>query len=234
MTVAVAVLPGSQRAHQTRSRLTRERMVNAAGEILAEQGLHVAMGKQIAERAGVSVASINYHFGGMEGLCQAVMVAAYAHVIATDLFAEAMAGETAPEAQLLAVCQAMVHSFAQGAERGWQWRVISRQVMEPSAQTAKAREALLIPKILMFRDLVSALVDLPVDHPAVVHGCLSVMAPIVLMQVGDWTAIGRAFPGFRITAHNASAVAHSFHQFTLGGLRAVATAGQDKSMLPPG
>jgi TetR/AcrR family transcriptional regulator, regulator of cefoperazone and chloramphenicol sensitivity len=151
-----------------------------------------------------------------------VVEAAYAHVIATDLFAEVMAGQADPEAQLLAVCKAMVAGFLQEASHSWQWRVISREAMAPRPELAQMREALLVPKILLFRDLVSALVDLPDDHPAVVQGCLAVMAPIVLMQVGDWTAIGRAFAGFRITQANADDVARSFYAFTLGGLRAVA------------
>jgi hypothetical protein len=47
------------------------------------------------------------------------------------------------------------------------------------------------------------------------------MAPLVLLQIGDWTAIGRAFPGFRIDSANATEIAQHLYSFMLGDPRAV-------------
>lgn len=102
----------------------------------------------------------------------------------------------------------------------------------PSPETQEARLALLVPKMRMFRNLVSALLQLPTDHPAVAQGCLSIMAPAVLMQVGAWPAIERAFDGFSINADNAAEIAHQFCTFTLGGLRAIADYHKGKSGEP--
>ena len=54
----------------------RARLLEAAGQVFAEQGFEAATGKEIAERAGVNAAGVNYHFGSLEGLYAAASTAA--------------------------------------------------------------------------------------------------------------------------------------------------------------
>lgn len=53
----------------------REAILRAAFDLLRDEGLTQATTKQIARRAGVSEASIHYHFGGKAGLLEAALVA---------------------------------------------------------------------------------------------------------------------------------------------------------------
>ena len=52
---------------------TRERLLESAGEVFAEQGFRRATVRQICDRAKANVAAINYHFGDKMGLYAAVM-----------------------------------------------------------------------------------------------------------------------------------------------------------------
>ena len=53
---------------------TRERLIEAAGRLFAENGFEGSTIRGICEDAGANVAAVNYHFRGKEGL--------YAEVVA--------------------------------------------------------------------------------------------------------------------------------------------------------
>lgn len=52
---------------------TRQALINAAGELAAEQGIATVTTRAIAERANENLGSIHYHFGGKEKLYAAVI-----------------------------------------------------------------------------------------------------------------------------------------------------------------
>ena len=47
---------------------TRQRLLEAAGEVFAEHGFHHATVRDICEKAGANVAAAHYHFGDKEEL----------------------------------------------------------------------------------------------------------------------------------------------------------------------
>src|SRR5215470_13223888 len=55
----------SQNGHPTR---TRERLVEAAERLFAAHGYRATSVRDLTFEAGCNVASVNYHFGGKEGL----------------------------------------------------------------------------------------------------------------------------------------------------------------------
>lgn len=57
---------------QIRGEDTRQRLVLAALEVFGHYGFEGTSTRQLAERAGVNLAAIPYHFGGKEGLYAAV------------------------------------------------------------------------------------------------------------------------------------------------------------------
>ncbi len=52
---------------------TKEKIVNAAGELAGELGLDNVTTRAVAERSGENIGSIHYHFGGKNGLFEAVV-----------------------------------------------------------------------------------------------------------------------------------------------------------------
>ena len=60
--------PGAARAGEA-----REALLVAARELMTEKGLPAVTVREIAERAGVQAALVNYHFGGKEGLLRSVV-----------------------------------------------------------------------------------------------------------------------------------------------------------------
>lgn len=60
--------PGSRRGPYAKSGETRERILAAALEVAGEVGIHRSSVARIAERAGVAVGNVHYHFGSREEL----------------------------------------------------------------------------------------------------------------------------------------------------------------------
>jgi AcrR family transcriptional regulator len=52
---------------------TKIKMINAAGELAAKMGLDNVSTRAVANRSGENIGSIHYHFGGKDGLFEAVV-----------------------------------------------------------------------------------------------------------------------------------------------------------------
>lgn len=52
---------------------TKLKMINAAGELAVELGLDNVSTRAVAERSGVNIGSIHYHFGSKDGLFEAMV-----------------------------------------------------------------------------------------------------------------------------------------------------------------
>jgi AcrR family transcriptional regulator len=50
------------------NRTTRSKLIAAAFEILSTEGFHLLTIRRVAERAGVNIAAVNYHFGSRDAL----------------------------------------------------------------------------------------------------------------------------------------------------------------------
>ena len=57
---------------QSRSEITRERMIQAGLELFGLRGFYGTTTRMLAKKAGANISAIPYHFGGKEGLYRAV------------------------------------------------------------------------------------------------------------------------------------------------------------------
>ena len=53
-------------------RETEEKIIECAGQLIAEKGFASVTSKEICRAAGVNLAAVNYHFGSRDGLYLAV------------------------------------------------------------------------------------------------------------------------------------------------------------------
>jgi AcrR family transcriptional regulator len=202
---------------------TRQRLLDAAGQVFAEQGFDRATGKEICERAGANTAAVNYYFGGMEGLYAAVIQEAHSHFVTFEDMAAAVAGKGDPKSKLEAIIALLVRMLTSPAPSSWAVRVIGREILSPSAALETLREKEFLPKSRILRSIVGEWMGLPEDHPAVARGCVSVMAPCFLLLLFDRRTLKRAFPSLGLGPEDADALARHLVRFALAGLSAVAS-----------
>jgi AcrR family transcriptional regulator len=61
----------------TSSDLTKQNIIHAAGELAAELGFDNVTTRMVADQSGENIGSIHYHFGGKDGLFEAVVLEAF-------------------------------------------------------------------------------------------------------------------------------------------------------------
>ena len=122
---------------------SRARIVEAAGQLFADRGFDGASVRELARRAKVNAAAINYHFGGKEALYHAVLrrLIDDTEPMFTPMVARLRAGvETADGdrdalADLIALfVGGLLSNILSGANFRWQIPIMLREFQHPSKE----------------------------------------------------------------------------------------------------
>ena len=142
---------------QTELQVTRQRLLEAAGEVFAEQGFRAATVREICRRAGANVAAINYHFGDKERLYGEVLL--YAHHRATEAIPRNLAADAnaTPEQRLRGFIHAMVRSFLSEGRPAWQAMLIMREIAAPSKMLDVMVDQNVRPRFAMVKSIIQDL-----------------------------------------------------------------------------
>jgi AcrR family transcriptional regulator len=197
---------------------TRQALLETAGEVFAAVGFEGASGRDICERAGANVAAINYYFGGIEGLHQAVVEEAQARVVGLAPVLELVGSTGTAEWRLTRLFQLLLETGLDNAGMtAWPMKVLAREALGKSDHLDKLRETDLVPKLRVVRGLLAEFMELPEGHGAATDACLAYLSVSVMLHMADHEAIRRAFPS-QGDLSNGSIVAH-FTEFMLGGIK---------------
>ena len=200
---------------------TRQHLLEAAGQVFAEKGFERSTAKKISERAHTNTAAVNYYFGGIEGLYDAVLEEARNSIFSDQAISKAVGGKTDPKAKLEAVFSAVLQTLLGPVSSSWVLRILGRDMVTPTLASDAAKERLILPRALILRRFVGEFVGLPEDHPAVARACVSIMAPFCMLVLADRRRMKRALPGLGLDPDDAPDLARHMAQFALAGLEAL-------------
>ena len=108
---------------------TRERLIEAAGEVFAEKGLHGALIRDITRRARANIASVNYHFHDKFELYTLVLRRAHESVVAATK--QPLTADT-PEGRVRQLLSAILTSALDPARPKWQTQLLGRELVQPT------------------------------------------------------------------------------------------------------
>ena len=222
MTDRIADVPVSPPRRGEDRLSTKAQLLEAAGHVFAEKGFDRATGREISDRAGANTAAINYYFGGMDGLYAAVLQEANRRLVPLAALASAVAGQSGARAQLQAIIELAVEKLTGPVSSSWVFGVIAREFLSPTRALDTLRQEQGVPKARIVTAIVAELMDLPTDHPAVARGCLMLMAPFVMLMIGDRLSLKQFLPGLDFGRSGAAALSRHLLAFMLGGLAAAA------------
>ena len=222
MTDRIADMPAQPGRRGEDRQSTKAQLLEAAGHVFAEKGFDRATGREICERAGANTAAINYYFGGMDGLYAAVLEEANRQLIPLATLASTVAGQPDAKSQLQAIIELGVEKLTGPVSSSWVFGVMAREFLLPTPALDVLRRQQGIPKARIITSIVAELMDLPADHPAVARGCLMLMAPFVMLLIGDRLSLKQFLPALDFGPTGSKALSQHLLSFMLGGLAAVA------------
>lgn len=198
---------------------TRNQLLEAAGEIFAEQGYAKATSKEICERANANVAAVNYHFGGKDQLYAAVLQEAHARIVSIEAMAAAAQSRVDPKQKLRMFMTLIAEQAAKRDRGGWELRVLGREVLSGSPFMATLMEKQIAPKAALLRSILGELMRLPADHPAVSRTVISLMGPFLMMLIIDRALQKKVAPHLETDAET---LTEHMVTYALAGIEAVA------------
>jgi AcrR family transcriptional regulator len=202
---------------------TRQRVLEAAGAVFAEQGFHNATVRDICRRAGANIAAVNYHFSDKEGLYTAVL--RYAHQCATEKYSPEMGVASQSDVPAKQRLQMFVRSFLRHifdeGQPAWHGKLMAREMMEPT----QALEVLVKEEIRPRAELLEAIVRELLGRrasPERVRLCAMSIIGQCLFYHHARPVIVRLDPRQQFSPRDIERVADHVTQFSLAALKQLA------------
>src|SRR5579864_2408691 len=125
--------------------LTKDRLLQAAGEEFAEKGFEGATVRSICARAGANLAAVNYHFGDKKQLyLQAIMEA---HRCGVEMPAEEVFFTGTPAEQLRRyIHHFLSHILAIQSTSGWHQNLMLQEMLRPTQASEVLVREVIRPK----------------------------------------------------------------------------------------
>ncbi|WP_151707073.1 TetR/AcrR family transcriptional regulator [Acinetobacter sp. TUM15064] len=171
------------RAGRSDGDLTKSKILDAAGRLIAQNGFAKTTSKAIAKLAEVDLAAINYHFDGRDGLYRAVLAEAHTHYIDEEKLLALLNSSRTPTEKLEVFFETLISKLVETDV--WHSKVFIRELFSPTThlydfmQTEGARKFLLIKKII------SQVSGIDENHPALLACVLSTVAPCMMLIIAD-------------------------------------------------
>jgi len=207
---------------------TRDRLLEAGLEVFGAYGYGAATTRMLAERARVNLAAIPYHFGGKEGLYQAVVtqIAGRVRQRLDPLLAEigsAQPGAAVDPAAALALLERLLAAlveFVVGTPEAARFsRIVLREQLSPTAAYSIVFERIMQPLLEALAALVAAAGSIPVVGPRQRLQAMTLLGQVLVFRFGRETAVR----GLGMSGYSAAETA-AIRDVVLAHARAIATS----------
>jgi len=208
--------PPSARSHDT-----RQRLLEAAGEVFAERGFRDATVQEICRRADANIAAVHYHFADKERLYRAVIQ--YAEQCAADSHPADVGLDTPAEKRLRRYIEFFLRRLLDEGRPAWLGKLMAREMSQPTP----ALDVIVQETIRTAHRRVNAIVRELLGPGASeddVRGCVLSIQGQCLFYRHCHSVLTRLFPGVSFGPAQVPGLAKHITRFSLAGIRAIARA----------
>lgn len=210
---------------------TRERLLNAAGEVFAEKGFKSATVRDICAAAGgANVAAVHYHFRDKEQLYIAAV--ARAHCSGQDQGPPQWPEGTAAEDKLRGFIHQMLHQLLDPNQPAWYPRLMMRELADPSAACAHLVDAYIRPKAMVLGGILRGLMPAHSSDLEVFLFAFSVVGQCLFYRV-HWPIVQLLAGPTLTNAMSIDTLAAHIGRFSLAALQGVQATANTTTIAPP-
>jgi TetR/AcrR family transcriptional regulator, regulator of cefoperazone and chloramphenicol sensitivity len=196
---------------------TRLRILTVASEIIAAQGFANTKSKDIAIKAEVDVASINYHFKSRDNLYKSVLINAHRQIIHLEDLQQIVLQTKHPDDKFRDFINYLFRNSM--VDNFWAPKILAREILSPSAAITSLINEEILPKLQVIKTLLSEVSGIAVDSPKLYPCLMSVMAPC-LMYLANLPMIQKTLAGDH--KDDVNTISEFFVTFSLSGLKSIA------------
>ena len=199
---------------------TRQRLLEAAGEVFAERGFRMATVRDICQRAKANLAAVNYHFGDKERLYAAVLQYTFhcAEPYPLDL---GLGAEASVEERLRAFIRSHLFSLLAEGRPAWHRKLMAREMAEPTRALDTVVDQMIRPEAELLMAIVRDVLGHDA-HPQRVWQCASSIIGQCLFYHHARPVILRLDPAQTFTPEAIEQLVDHITQFSLAALKQLA------------
>jgi AcrR family transcriptional regulator len=196
---------------------TRDRILEAAGELFAESGFQRATVRKICERAGVNVSAIKYHYGGKEELYSEVL--RYWHEFAIKKYPPLLGiGENgSPEEQMRAFIRSLLFRLLDKGKPAWFGKLMAREMAEPTGIFDRLVEENVRPLHELLASIIRKIIGSSVSTEIIRLCCLSIVGQC--LSYYNERVVTQLFQRDMATPEEIERIADHILRFSLKGLK---------------
>jgi AcrR family transcriptional regulator len=195
---------------------TRQRLLEAAGEVFAERGFQAATVKEICQRAEANIAAINYHFRDKSSLYAEVV--GYTQQRAKEKYVQALDAVHTPEERLRAFIGTIFQRIFDTGRPSWHGRLMAREMFDPTPVLDSIVKDSVVPLLKMLHDTIRAILGPTADETTVQFAARSIIGQC-LYYSHSRPVIERLDPEFDYSAAGVKKIATHVADFSLAALK---------------
>jgi AcrR family transcriptional regulator len=199
---------------------TREKLIEAAGEVFAERGYYKATIREICRRANANVAAVNYTFGDKLGLYTEVLRSS---VKAPEMakLTEALDSAKSPEELLRNVICVRLQSLCGEKRPDWAFRIMMHEFSQPTPAMARVVDEGMRPVYKRILKAVGEILGLAPDHEKT-RLCNNSIIGQVVFYTFSRPVLSRLQPEFKMTPEQLERVGEHIVEFSIAALHDMA------------
>jgi TetR/AcrR family transcriptional regulator, regulator of cefoperazone and chloramphenicol sensitivity len=197
---------------------TRERLLDAAGEVFASRGFHHATVRAICAKARANIAAVNYHFGDKAGLYLALFEQGHAQAHQQVRMELPLTGSA--EEQLITFIRSLMLRMLGPGRPAWHATLMAREMVEPTAALDRVVGEMIRPMWEELCRIVARLLGKRATRTTI-ERCASSVIGQMLHYKHSRPVIERLIPHEAYDERHVHAWAEHVAMFSLGGLRAM-------------